>query len=56
MMRRLLVLTLMLLVTAGTLAAHDLFLRADSYFVAPNGTVRLQVLNGTFSKSENAVT
>lgn len=56
MTRRLLVLTLMLLVTAGTLAAHDLFLRADSYFVAPNGTVRLQVLNGTFSKSENAVT
>ena len=47
---------LLLLVTAGALAAHDLFLRADSYFVEPDGTVRLLVLNGTFSKSENAVT
>jgi uncharacterized GH25 family protein len=56
MTRRLLVPTLMLLVTAGTLTAHDLFLRADSYFLSPNGTVRLQVLNGTFTKSENAVT
>jgi hypothetical protein len=46
---------MLLLITAGTLAAHDLFLRAESYFVPPNGTVRLQVLNGTFSKSENAV-
>jgi uncharacterized GH25 family protein len=56
MTRRIFVPTLMLLVSAATLAAHDLFLRADSYFVAPGGTVRLQVLNGTFSKSENAVT
>lgn len=55
MKRRLLVLALMLLVTAGTLTAHDLFLRAENYFVPPDGTVRLQVLNGTFSKSENAV-
>jgi uncharacterized GH25 family protein len=56
MKRRLLVSTLMLLITAGTLAAHDLFLRAESYFLRPEGTVRLHVLNGTFSKSENAVT
>lgn len=47
---------LLMLVTAGTLAAHDLFLRAESYFPAPGGMVRLLVLNGTFSKSENAVT
>ena len=56
MTRRILLPTVMLLVSGATLAAHDLFLRADSYFVAPGGTVRLQVLNGTFSKSENAVT
>ena len=56
MTRRLIVTMTLLLITAGTLAAHDLFLRAESYFVPPNGTVRLQVLNGTFSKSENAVT
>jgi uncharacterized GH25 family protein len=55
MTRRLLV-PVLLLITAGTLAAHDLFLRAESYFLSPNGTVRLHVLNGTFSKSENAVT
>jgi uncharacterized GH25 family protein len=55
MPRRLLV-PILLLITAGTVAAHDLFLRAESYFLAPGGTVRLHVLNGTFSKSENAVT
>jgi len=47
---------LLVLLTATTLAAHDLFLRANSYFVPPDGAVRLLVLNGTFSKSENAVT
>lgn len=56
MKRRFLVPTLLLFISAGTLAAHDLFLRAESYFVAPDATVRLDVLNGTFSKSENAVT
>lgn len=57
MIRRLLVrTTLLLLLTAGTVAAHDLFLRADRYFVPPDSTVRMLVLNGTFSKSENAVT
>jgi hypothetical protein len=56
MTRRLLIASLLLLITAGTLAAHDLFLRAESYYLAPHSTARLQVLNGTFSKSENAVT
>lgn len=44
-----------LLVTAGALAAHDLFLRLDSYFVSPGSDARILVLNGTFSSSENAV-
>lgn len=47
---------LLLLVAAGTLAAHDMFLKAESYFVPAGGGVRLHVLNGTFSKSENSVT
>lgn len=34
---------------------HDLFLRLDEYFVAPESNVRALVLNGTFSKSEAAV-
>lgn len=56
MKRRFLVPALLSLMFAGTLAAHDLFLRAESYFVAPESTVRLDVLNGTFSTSENSVT
>lgn len=46
----------LLLFTAGALDAHDLFFRLDSFFVRPESTVQLVVLNGTFSKSENAVT
>lgn len=56
MKTRFLVPVTLLLISAGTLAAHDLFLRAENYFVAPGETVRIHVLNGTFSKSENAVT
>lgn len=46
---------LMLLLTATALDAHDLFLRLDSFFVRPESTVSVRVLNGTFSSSENAV-
>ena len=56
MTRRLVVPALLLLATAGTLAAHDMFLKAESYFVPVGGAVRIHVLNGTFSKSENSVT
>jgi uncharacterized GH25 family protein len=55
MARRILVAVALLVLTAGTLAAHDLFLRAENYFVTPNSTLRLRVLNGTFNTSENAV-
>jgi uncharacterized GH25 family protein len=54
--RRTIVLTtLLLLVAVGGLAAHDLFLKLDSYFVAPGASLTVRVLNGTFSKSEKAV-
>jgi hypothetical protein len=46
----------LLAVTAGALAAHDLFLRPTRFFVPENSEVRIHVLNGTFSKSEGAVT
>lgn len=46
----------MTLLAAATLRAHDLFLRLERYFVPPNSDVRVYVLNGTFSKSEGAVT
>ncbi len=40
---------------AGTLAAHDLFLRLNHYFLPANTAVRVPVLNGTFRKSESVV-
>jgi hypothetical protein len=47
---------LLLVVSAGALSAHDLFLRPTRFFVPENSAVRIHVLNGTFSKSEGAVT
>ncbi len=48
--------TLLLLVTAaGALSAHDLFFRANSFHITAGSVLRLRALNGTFSKSENAV-
>lgn len=46
---------LILLLAATALEAHDLFLRLDTFFVRPESTARIRVLNGTFSSSENAV-
>lgn len=36
--------------------AHDLFLRPATYFAAENSDVLVRVINGTFTKSENAIT
>lgn len=44
------------LVAATALHAHDLFLRMDNFHVPVNASVRIRVLNGTFSSSENSVT
>ena len=49
--------TLVLLALAATGAgAHDMFFRLTHYFVAAGDHVRAPLLNGTFSKSENAIT
>jgi hypothetical protein len=45
----------LLTVMAAALNAHDLFIKLNSYFVEPNARVRIPVLNGTFSLSENAI-
>ncbi len=42
--------------TATVLQAHDFFFRANSFFVGPGAIVSIRALNGTFSKSENAIT
>jgi uncharacterized GH25 family protein len=35
--------------------AHDLFLKLDTYFLAPNSKATVRLMNGTFSKSEGKV-
>lgn len=44
-----------LLLLAGALAAHDMFLKVGSYFLEPNADARVLLLNGTFERSENAI-
>lgn len=46
----------LVMLTATMLLAHDLFLKLETYFVPPNSSVRVAVLNGTFATSEGAVT
>jgi hypothetical protein len=43
-----------LLVTAVA-SAHDLFMKLDSYFLAPNTRASVRLLNGTFQKSDGLV-
>lgn len=45
----------LLLLSAASLAAHDLFLKLDNYFVKPESQIDVHVLNGTFTKSEGSV-
>jgi hypothetical protein len=52
---RIVISVLVLLGTVGTLLAHDLFLKLDTYFVAPGTSLVVRVLNGTFTESEGAV-
>ena len=49
------VLAAVALLATSVLLAHDLFLKLDTYFLTPNTTVRIPVLNGTFARSEGAV-
>lgn len=56
-MKRSLVLALaLLLVVVTALAAHDLFIKPASYFLAPNSASHARVVNGTFTRSENSIT
>ncbi len=48
--------SLLLLVTAFLLfSSHDLFIKLDSYYLEPNQEAELNLLNGTFSESENTI-
>lgn len=44
-----------LLLCAAPLFAHDMFLRLDDYFPAPNSSVTVRLFNGTFVLSENSI-
>lgn len=45
----------LLVCAVSSLLSHDLFLKLDDYFVPPDTTISIPVLNGTFSSSENAI-
>ena len=56
MKRRILLVIVSLCVAATVAQAHDLFFRMTTFFVPVNASLRMNVLNGTFSTSENSVT
>lgn len=43
------------LCAAAVASAHDMFLRAERFVIPPNSDVVVRLLNGTFSRSENAI-
>lgn len=47
---------LALAASAAALVAHDLFIKMDTYFPAPNASVAVPIINGTFMQSENSIT
>jgi len=55
MRTKILITTIATLLIAFSASAHDLFLKLDSYFLAPNSKAIVRLLNGTFQKSETAV-
>lgn len=55
MRTKILLTTLATLLIAFAVSAHDLFLKLDGYFLAPNSKATVRMLNGTFQNSEAAV-
>lgn len=43
-------------VAVALVAAHDLYIKMDSYFLAPDTPVQVPIINGTFELSENSIT
>lgn len=54
-MPRILLISLLLLLTGISVGAHDLFIKLDTYFLSPNSRANVRLLNGTFQKSDGAV-
>jgi uncharacterized GH25 family protein len=55
MKRRFSIAVLGCVVVVLTATAHDLFIKLDTYFLKPNSTSALRLMNGTFVKSEGIV-
>ena len=55
-MKRILITTTLLLLLVLAASAHDMFLKFDSYFLAPDAQEVVRLLNGEFNKSENTIT
>ena len=47
--------SVLLLTVVSLAAAHDMFVKPTRYFVPENAEVRVRLLNGTFTKSENSI-
>lgn len=45
----------LILGSVGLAAAHDMFVKPTRFFAPENAEVRVRLLNGTFSKSENSI-
>lgn len=45
----------MVLATATLASAHDMFVKPTRFFAPENAEVRVRLLNGTFTKSENSI-
>lgn len=56
MKRKIFPLLLVAAVFVSTVAAHDLYLKLDGFFVAVNQKISVKILNGSFMASEGAVT
>ncbi len=48
--------TLSLLLVIAVASAHDMFLKFDTFFLAPNAQAEAPLLNGEFDHSENTIT
>ncbi len=49
-------LSLSLITALLLLCGHDLYIKMDSYFLAPNQEATISLYNGTFERSENLIT
>ena len=50
-----LLMSALLLTVVAVAAAHDMFLKPSRFFAAESSEVRVRVLNGTFTRSENSI-